>query len=153
MKSEELTKLYDEQAESTRDKILADVTADLNGEDVEELLQLYEEKAKAEMRQYETGATRSGLSDKLQYEGYFSPAVLRRRAQYMRKHQTQEDGKQRDADNWQKGISMDDYMDSAFRHFMDVWLFHRGYGIEDIEESICALLFNMDGYLFELLNE
>ena len=105
------------------------------------------------MREYDTGATRSELGGKLQYEGYLSPAVLQRFAQYMKDHQTQEDGKPRKADNWQSGIPIDDYMDSMLRHVMDTWLHHRGhYGYmteADIEDVLCALMFNVMGYLYE----
>lgn len=99
-------------------------------------------------RTYETGATRNALGNKLQYEGYFSPLVLQARAAYMRRHQTQEDGSLRDADNWQKGIPPADLMDSAFRHFMDWWLAHRGHATQsDVQEAICALMFNAEAYL------
>lgn len=102
------------------------------------------------LRTFDSGATRSPLGDKLQYEGYLSPIVIRRFAQYMKKHQTQSDGKQRAADNWQNGIPKESLMDSGYRHFIDWWLHHRGYGqdaTEDLQESLCALLFNVMAYL------
>jgi hypothetical protein len=108
------------------------------------------------MREFETGATRSNVEGKLQYEGYLSPLVLQRFGQYMLEHQTQEDGKMRAADNWQKGMTLESYMDSMWRHFMDVWLDHRGYPDlvnEDLEDALCALMFNVMGYLKETLEE
>ena len=102
------------------------------------------------VRTFESGATRSPLGDKLQYEGYLNPMVLKRFAQYMKKHQTQSDGQQRDADNWQKGIPVNSLMDSKLRHDMDMWLYHRGYideMEEDIEEALCAIMFNTMAYL------
>jgi hypothetical protein len=37
---------------------------------------------------------------------------------------------------------------------MDWWKQHRGYaGQDELEESICALIFNAQGYLFEVLKE
>ncbi len=108
------------------------------------------------MRGYGTGGVRSELGDKLQYEGFFSPAVLLRRAQYMKKHQEQEDGKHRQPDNWQKGMTKEDYIDSAFRHFMFWWLTHREEWKatdDELEEAICALMFNCEGYLFEMMRE
>jgi hypothetical protein len=46
------------------------------------------------------------------------------------------------------------YMKSGFRHFMDCWMNHRGVPArEDAEEAICALMFNAEGYLHELLKE
>lgn len=103
-----------------------------------------------DIRTFDTGATRSPLGDKLQYEGYLSPLVLQRFAQYMRKHQVQSDGNVRPADNWQKGIPLESLIDSGTRHYMDWWLHHRGYNgnaCEPIEEALCALMFNVMAYL------
>ena len=108
------------------------------------------------VRIFATGATRSPLGDKLQYEGYLSPIVLQRFAQYMKLHQTQADGRVRPADNWQRGIPPESLMDSLSRHYMDVWLHHRGYGdraAEDIEEALCAMMFNTMAYLKTVLEE
>lgn len=105
-------------------------------------------------RTFDSGATRSPLGDKLQFEGYLSPMVLLRFAQYMKKHQIQSDGQQRAADNWQKGIPKESLMDSKMRHDMDLWLHHRGYSDkanEDIEEALCAILFNTMAYLKQVL--
>jgi hypothetical protein len=96
-------------------------------------------------RVFDTGATRSPLANKPQYEGYLSPLVLKRFGEYMLKHQTQADGQRRDADNWQKGIPPASLMDSKTRHDMDVWLHHRGYSdaaTEPMEEALCAVMFN-----------
>ena len=103
------------------------------------------------MRNFATGATRNIDTDKFDYEGFFSPLVLERRAVYMHKHRIQADGELRDSDNWQKGIPLDAYMKSAFRHFMDAWKNHRNIPSEDLEESLCALMFNIEGYLLETL--
>ena len=108
------------------------------------------------VRTFDTGATRSPLGDKLQYEGYLNPLVLKTFAEYMKRHQTQSDGKQRAADNWQQGIPRDSLMDSMMRHYMDVWLYHRGYKeemSEDIIESLCALIFNAMAYLKSVKEE
>lgn len=102
-----------------------------------------EEKA-ALVRQFDTGATRSPLGDKLEYDGYLNPMVLKRYAEYMKKHQTQSDGNKRAADNWQKNIPIESLHDSKLRHDMDVWLHLRGYhceATEEIEESLCAAIF------------
>lgn len=104
------------------------------------------------MRTFDTGATRDNDDTKLDYEGFLSPIVLERFAQYMHKNRVQADGKLRASDNWQKGIPKDQYMKSAYRHFMDVWLNHRHHSArEDMETSICALMFNIMGYLHEEL--
>jgi hypothetical protein len=108
------------------------------------------------MRAFATGATRSSDADKLDYEGFLSPAVLKRYATYMHKHRRDADGKLRDSDNWQKGMPRTVYMKSAWRHFVDVWTMHRSVpddGRRDplFEDALCALLFNVMGYLNELL--
>jgi len=53
------------------------------------------------------------------------------------------------------------YIKSGLRHVFDVWSAHRGYPIfnpktgdpVDIEDAICAILYNFHGYLLELLHE
>src|SRR5437899_9739809 len=70
----------------------------------------------------------------------------------MNKHRVQSDGRVRDSDNWQRGIPREAYMKSAMRHFMDWWKEHRGVSTKDgLEDALCALLFNAEGYLYELL--
>ena len=99
------------------------------------------------VRKFKTGATRDTDCGKLDYEGFLSPLVLERYAQYMNKHRTQSDGTLREADNWQKGIPLNVYMKSMWRHFMDVWKSHRKNKLD--EEALCALLFNVMGMLHE----
>lgn len=105
------------------------------------------------MRIFPTGATRDTNVGKLDYEGFLSPIGLRAFAEYMHAHRTQSDGSLRASDNWQKGIPREEYMRSMWRHFMDVWLIHRSHtksaGV--IQEALCALLFNVMGYLHEEL--
>ena len=108
------------------------------------------------LRTFETGATRSPLGDKLEYKGYLNPMVLKRYAEYMKKHQTQSDGGQRAADNWQKGIALASLYDSKIRHDMDIWLYSEGYSgemTEDIEESLCASIFNSMAILKQVLEQ
>jgi len=115
-----------------------------------------------EIRQFESGATRDADADKFDYEGFLSPIVLRRYAEYMHKHRKQSDGKLRASDNWQKGIPIVQYMKSKWRHFMDTWSAIRmdidpEYGpcmsedLYELEESLCAELFNTSGMLHEIL--
>lgn len=101
------------------------------------------------MRTFETGATRSEMGKKLEYKGFLSPQVLKRYAKYMRSHQIQEDGVQREAANWKKGMSQESYADSAIRHMMDWWIAMEEGG--ETEELCCAILFNVQGYLHEQL--
>lgn len=106
------------------------------------------------MRQFETGATRDSDIAKFDYEGFLSPLVLERFGAYMHKHRIQVDGSLRDSDNWQKGIPLDAYLKSGWRHFHDWWMQHRGQpGKDTLEDSLCALLFNVQGYLHETLKK
>lgn len=107
-----------------------------------------------EVRKFETGATRDGDQTKPDLEGFLSPLVIDRYAEYMNKHRLQPDGKIRESDNWQLGIPRTAYMKSGFRHFMDWWRQHRGLrGVDTMEESLCALIFNSMGYLHEILKQ
>ena len=111
------------------------------------------------MREYKSGATRDTDDGKYCYEGFNNPLVDQRYAEYMHKHRIQADGTTRDPDNWQKLFGEDHYgvcIDSAFRHFMDWRLWHRGWGKyakECLEDSLCALIFNTKAYLYKLLKE
>lgn len=109
------------------------------------------------MRKFDTGATRDTAEGKLEYSECLSPAVLEAYAKYMLKHAEQPDGSRRPGGNWKKGIPQDSYMSSMFRHFHDVWMLHEGRfrpesGV-DMEEALCALTFNVMGYLDTLLTE
>jgi len=105
--------------------------------------------AERKIRTFSTGATRDSDADKLDYEGFLSPLVLERYAEYMHTHRKQSDGTLRSSDNWKKGIPIDQYMKSLFRHFMSVW---KGHSVEEIkEEDLCAMLFNVMGILHEQL--
>lgn len=113
------------------------------------------------IRKFETEATRDSDVNKNDYEGFLSPLVIERYGDYMTKHRQQADGQLRDSDNWQKGIPKNAYMKSMWRHFLDIWFIHRGYKRFDkqrneditLDEALCALLFNVIGYLFEVLKE
>lgn len=108
------------------------------------------------MRTFETGATRDTDAEKFDYEGFLSPSVLTRFAAYMHENRVQADGSLRDSDNWQKGIPTSAYMKSGFRHFVDWWTLHRQpeplteAQVVELEDALCALLFNVQGYLHEL---
>lgn len=103
----------------------------------------------AQIRTFDTGATRDTDANKPDFEGFLSPSVIERYGQYMNKNRLQKDGSIRDSDNWQKGIPLSAYMKSGFRHFIDWWRGHRSE--EDVEEALCALIFNASGYLHEVL--
>lgn len=109
---------------------------------------------KTSIRQFDTGATRNIEGDKLDFEGFLSPLALEEFARYMHTHRLQADGELRDSDNWQKGIPVDVYMKSMFRHFFDTWKNHRGLETpEEQTKNLCGLLFNVQGMLHEILKQ
>ena len=106
------------------------------------------------IRTFDTGANRNSDEGKLDFEGFLSPTVLKKYAEYMHKMRYLENGDYRDSDNWQRGIPKDAYMKSMYRHFFDVWSNHRGIEThEDKITNLCALLFNVMGMMHEELKE
>lgn len=113
---------------------------------------LYEEDEV--VRVFDTGATRDTDDEKLDFEGFLSPLALERYAEYMHSNRKMGDGARRASDNWQKGIPMDAYLKSAWRHFFAVWKARRvGRGLVAAQEDMCALLFNIMGLLHEVLKQ
>lgn len=111
------------------------------------------------VRQFDTGATRSSSADRYDPEGFLSPLVVERFAEYMQKHRVQADGSLRASDNWQKGMPVASYMKGMWRHFLHLWLRHRGHTPNDsnagatIEEDLCAIIFNAQGYLHTVIKK
>ncbi|WP_316235039.1 MULTISPECIES: hypothetical protein [unclassified Bradyrhizobium] len=115
----------------------------------------------AGVRAFGTGATRDLDANKLDFEGFLSPRVLERYAEHMHRARKMPDGSMRASDNWQLGIPVDVYMKSMWRHFFAVWKLHRDLpvtevvnGVEvvkDLETELCALSFNVNGMLHEIL--
>lgn len=111
------------------------------------------------LRQFTSGATRNLDTNKYDYEGFLSPLVIEAFGKYMHSHRLQKDGKMRDSSNWKKGIPDEVYMKSMWRHFFDVWKLYSGHEVlspEDghsvnREEALCAVLFNVQGMLHEIL--
>jgi hypothetical protein len=109
------------------------------------------------MRSFGTGATRTTDAGRDDPEGYLSPLVIDRYNAYMTKHRRQADGQLRESDNWQKGMPLVTYAKGMWRHFLHFWTRHRGFDVRDagaaadIEEDLCAVIFNTQGYLHELI--
>lgn len=109
------------------------------------------------VRSFETGATRSAETGRYDPEGFLSPLVIERYCEYMNRNRVQPNGTIRDSDNWQKGIPLTSYMKGLWRHFLHFWTRHRGYVVQDpmasanIEDDLCAILFNASGYLHEVM--
>lgn len=107
------------------------------------------------MRQFETGATRDSDSGKPDFRGFLSIPVIRLFGRYMHKHRQQADGQMRASDNWKKGIPQTAYIESGWRHWLDlVQEWEKGNGLTpELEEAIGAMMFNVMGLAHELMNE
>ena len=111
----------------------------------------------SKIRTFESGATRDTVEGKLSYRRGLSAIVLRRYLQYLAKHRKQPDGSMREFDNWKKGMDFDVYLDSLLRHDIDLGIMAEGFVAEDnrgqcdIEDLLCAIIFNASGALYELL--
>lgn len=112
----------------------------------------------AEVRTFDSGATRSAETGKPDYEGFLDPLVIEEFGKYMDKHRIQANGEPRESDNWQKGIPRSAYIKSLWRHFMHLWLLHRGHVARDekgqpvtMRETLGAIMFNVMGYFHEWL--
>ena len=119
--------------------------------------ELTRETQAGKIRVFETGATRDVDTNKHEYSGFNSPLVEKRFAEYMTRHRIQTDGSVRSSSNWKKGIPVDVYQQSLHRHFVDLWLHMDGYADEatepDIESTLCALRFNVNGLLHEIVKK
>jgi hypothetical protein len=109
------------------------------------------------MRNFETGATRDSDDSKPEPWGFNSALVDKRFAEYMQSHQTQADGNKRASDNWKKGMPVEVYKHSLSRHNEDLRLILEGHPEEateqDIETVLCAIRFNVNGMLHELVKQ
>lgn len=113
------------------------------------------------MRKFATGATRNDDTHKLSYRGFLSFRVLRKFAEYMHGKRIQADGVYRDPDNWKKGIDVQVYQESLNRHLFDLNRIFEGEVVHDDdtgeeldkETLLCAIMFNTQGMLFELLKK
>jgi hypothetical protein len=109
------------------------------------------------MRTFQTGATRDGNANKIDYKGFISPQAMRAFGEYMHRHRKQADGSLRDSDNWKKGIPVTAYQESLIRHVFDLWAVWEGAEVKDPtsgaamdeKELLCAVLFNAQGILHE----
>ena len=114
----------------------------------------FKPKSPAPILEFTSGATRDQDTTKFDYEGFLSPLALTRFAAYMHKNRVQSDGSTRASDNWQKGIPLSSYMKSLWRHLTTVWCHHRkvpAADCEGMEEALCGVIFNAQGYLHEIM--
>lgn len=114
---------------------------------------------KSTIRKFPSGADRDSDENKPHYPGYFDSRVVKAFGEYMLRHQRRVDGSFRAADNWKAGMSKEVYFDSGFRHFMDWWRLYEAdhyegkVCIEPTLEACCALMFNLMGYMRNLIQE
>lgn len=110
------------------------------------------------MRTFDTGATRDTAEGKPNYGGYLSSLALRCFGRYMLKHETQADGKKREPGNWKKGIPERVYYESLLHHTLeDLMALMDGLPAREPsttkKEALCAILFNAQGMLHEILKQ
>jgi hypothetical protein len=109
------------------------------------------------LRTFSTGATRDTGEDKHEPWGFTSALVEQRYSEYMHGHRVQSDGNLRPSDNWKKGIPTDVYYHSLSRHIQDLRLIWEGNEefsrTPSLIEALCAIKFNVDGLLHELVKE
>lgn len=109
------------------------------------------------MREFSSGATRDNDTEKIDFEGFLNPLVLQAFGEYMHHHRKQADGKLRDSDNWQSLFGDNHYdvcIKSAWRHFHDLCMEHRGYkSREGIDAALGGLIFNAMAYWLKILLE
>jgi hypothetical protein len=125
------------------------------GAEIEEISS--DDKDDGVLRSFESGATRDTGGNKLVYDKFLSPGVIKQFAKYMNMNRLQSDGKLRAGDNWQKGIPMDVYEESEGRHHHEAWEFFRQINHRDRDGMVegvgamCGILFNVMGWLHEWL--
>ena len=115
----------------------------------------------AKIRKFKSNASRDTDEGKIQYARHLSPEALKAFCEYMHKHR-KIDGGLREPDNWKKGFPKQSFMDSGFRHQMEVWRLHelrktRGWLIikekEELKDALCGVWFNCMGFLHEELKD
>jgi hypothetical protein len=104
------------------------------------------------IRQFPSGATRNSASGKLDYDGSLSLSVLEAFAEYMRFNAVMPDGSLRPCDDWKRGVPVDEYRKSLWRHHVDAARALQGLSSrEGVVFALCGVIFNAQGALHELL--
>ena len=106
------------------------------------------------IRTFEGGATRNNDPERIDFIRMLSIPALFSYAKYMRAHRKQADGSMRAFDNWKSGMPEHEVLESLLRHVLDLIALHEG--LEplrecEIEETCCAIKFNIDTYLHQFL--
>lgn len=101
-------------------------------------------------------SSETSAEDKLHYLGYFSPHVLERIAEHMFENRFRQDGSVRPPDDWKSELTKEEFLESLLRHTVELWKIHEGElsdtpPLEDLETTLCAIVFNSMGYLYHEL--
>jgi hypothetical protein len=105
------------------------------------------------VRLFSSGATRDTAEGKLEPWGFTSALAEKAFSEYMHRHRVQSDGSLRDSGNWKKGIPLTAFFHSLSRHILEFRLLWESDEDmpEDLIEVLCAVKFNVDGMLHELV--
>lgn len=106
------------------------------------------EEKKEEIRKFESGAVR-GSGGKLDFPEYFSPYLIFRYAEHMRKNaETYGPG------NWKRKIPENEYFKSLCRHFFMIFMEKtEGIVLEPSSDHLASLIFNIQGLMHEEMKE
>ena len=109
------------------------------------------------IRNFPSGANRDTNEGKIEYARHLSPKALKAFCEYMDNHRKLPNGELRDPDNWKKGFPIQSFVDSGFRHMMEVWLLHEKSKTKkltkeeskNLKDALCGIWFNCMGFLHE----
>ena len=118
----------------------------------------WERGEQSPVRVFDTGAIRDSNRNKYEYTRALDPRVLRAYLAFLHRHAEMPDGSYRPVDNWKKGMA-ESYLESLFRHVMDLWeldQYGQSYRPENgapviLVDALCAVIFNAHGWLYEHL--
>ena len=99
------------------------------------------------MKRTSKGMLREDKSQKLNYLDYLDPHVLERYARHMKKGELAHG-----RGNWKKGgYPLEEYLESAFRHFVALWanIERSGPLVGSDEDHAAALMFNIVAFMRE----
>lgn len=106
-----------------------------------------QQKEDAIKREFASGAKRDTNEGKVDFRAILSPAALQMFGDYMVRHNTMREGEKRSQDNWKKGMPLDSFIESFFRHTHEL---HAALERDDqweIEEAMCGCFFNLQGMM------
>ena len=129
-------------------------------QDTRVLIKPLKECAEAEIRTFNTGATRNNDPDRIDWIRMLSLPALFEYGAYMARHRKQADGNLRAFDNWKGedgrgGFPLNEVVESLTRHVFDLAALHSGLTPVrecDVNDTCCAIIFNSIAYLHTILS-